>query len=80
MAAMVVVNASTYVVRSRSHGECTYLRVGFPLTFWREGLTFSSFRPFHFCVDVAFAVWVSYRVGRWWDERGNSDYLLGTKP
>ena len=79
MAAMIIVNAATYVVCSRSDGERTYLRVGFPLVFWREGLSLSRFRSLPLCADVVFALWVSYRVGRWWDERGTFDYLTGTK-
>jgi hypothetical protein len=79
LALFCALNAATYVLRSRSDGMDTYLRVGLPIAFWREGPSFSSFRPLALSVDVVFALWVSYRIGRWWEHRGTPDYLAGTK-
>src|SRR5688572_20313977 len=79
MAALLLVNASTYVVCSRSDGERTSRRVGFPLVFWRNYSLRTSFSPFSLSADVVVALWISYRIGRWWEERGTFDYVTGTK-
>ena len=76
---IVALNGATYWLRARSDGVRTYLRLGFPLVFWREGPMSSNFRPVSLCADIAFALWASYRIGRWWQQRGTPDYLAGTK-
>ena len=79
LALIVALNAATCVLRARSDGVHTYLRVGLPLTFWREAPNYSHYSPFALCADIVFAFWVSYRAGRWWEQRGTPDYLVGTK-
>ena len=79
LTAIVLLQGGTYLIGRRLVGEDTYLRVGLPLTFWREGPENSYFRPFELCADIVFALWISYRVGRWWEQRGTPDYVAGTK-
>ncbi len=79
LASVIALNAATYLLDARSDRERTYLRVGIPLSFWREGPNYSSFRSVALCADIVFALWVSYRIGRWWEQRGTPDYLAGTK-
>jgi len=79
LTAIVLLHGGMYLIGGRHVGEDTYLRVGLPLTFWREGPGYSRFRPVALCADIVFALWISYRVGRWWEQRGTPDYVAGTK-
>ena len=79
LALIVALNGATYWLRARSDGIQTYVRVGFPLVFWRDGPRHSYFRPVSLCGDIVFAIWISYRIGRWWEQRGMPDYVAGTK-
>jgi hypothetical protein len=79
LALFVAINAATYLLFARSDGVNTYLRVGFPFVFWREGVNYSRFRLVSLCSDIVIALWCSYRISRWWEQRGMPDYLTGTK-
>jgi len=79
LGALVILNAATYVFLARSDGVHTYLRIGLPLKFVREGPGYHRFSPTALGADLVFALWLSYRVGCWWEHRVPPDYLIGSK-
>ena len=71
----VLLNVASYFLWSTP----TYERAGFPWRFWSRSPNYSSFREMRLLMDLAAALYCSYKVGRWYEQRGTNDYVIGTK-
>ena len=71
----VLLNVASYFLLSTA----SYERAGFPWRFWTRSPRYSSFYEVRLAMDLVVALYCSYKVGRWYEQRGTPDYVIGTK-